>query len=105
MVLTKRELYNISKLIILEIEPGWELGVQSIAYGWDNMWLKSYSAVYTKQQRTIGTKLLLGLKKWIYDYSIKKIYLKCVSLSKIYSERANSVYLCLWYKHKKKVDN
>lgn len=46
------------KLTFLETEPGWELEIQSIAYGWNNMQLEN-SAVYKKQcRRTIGMKLL-----------------------------------------------
>lgn len=36
-ILTKRELYNYTKLFIIETELGWELRIQFIAYGWDNM--------------------------------------------------------------------
>lgn len=49
------------KLTFLETEPGWELEIQSLAYGWRNMQLENYSAVSKKQcRRTIGMKVLPG---------------------------------------------
>lgn len=36
-ILTERDLYNWTKLLIFEWESGWELGVQTVVYGWDTM--------------------------------------------------------------------